>query len=201
LRQSFQEEAYEVLDALDRDDLESLKEELGDVLLLVLMQAQIASEAGEFQMSDVVHHINAKIVRRHPHVFAGLAVNGVDEILVNWEEIKQQEKGSGPARSVLDSVARAMPSLSRAQSIQRHIDWMEGINVETDDLLTQVAAHATALMDTASQAQRGTRLGELLFELCNLARKWNIDAESVLREANNRFEDRFRRWEAEHNLP
>ncbi|MBN1581464.1 MAG: MazG family protein, partial [Anaerolineae bacterium] len=126
LRSSFQEEVYEVLDTLDRDDLEGLKEELGDVLLQVLMHAQIASQAGEFQMSDVVQHIQAKIVRRHPHVFAGLLVNDVDEVLTNWEAIKQQEKGTDASRSVLDSVSRAMPSLGRAQSLQRHVDWMDG---------------------------------------------------------------------------
>jgi tetrapyrrole methylase family protein/MazG family protein len=199
LRQEFQEEAYEVLDALDRDDLESLKEELGDVLLLVLMQAQIASEAGEFQMNDIVHHIHAKIVRRHPHVFADLVVNDVDEVLVNWEEIKQREKGQNSKRSVLDSVARAMPSLSRAQSIQRHIDWMEEINVDTETLLAQITARAAALKALASKSERQTCIGELLFEISNLARKWHIDAESILREANNRFEQYFRHWEVEHS--
>lgn len=198
LRQSFLEEVYEVLDALDRQDLESLREELGDVLLQVLMHVQIASETGEFQMGDVVQHIQAKIVRRHPHVFAGLTVNGVDEVLFNWEVIKQQEKGTEAKRSLLDSVSRAMPSLARTQSIQRHVDWLDGIDVNPDKLIAQISSTATTLQSQHDHTQRHVLLGDLLFAIGNLARQWDIDAESALRDANNRFEQQFRRWEAEH---
>ena len=195
LRQAFQEEAYEVLDALDQGDMEKLKEELGDVLLHVLMQAYMASEADEFRMSDVVHDVNAKIVRRHPHVFGDLAVSGVNQVLANWEEIKRQEKGL--SRSVLDSVSLAMPALAWAQSIQRHVEpaWDEGV-AERGVLATRIAEQLSALLQAPDAAARETRLGDLLFELADWARKLGIDAESALRDANARFERRFRAWEA-----
>ncbi len=196
LRRAFLEEVYEVLDALDRNDLDNLQEELGDTLLLVLMQAQIGSESGAFQLSDIVRQVNAKIVRRHPHVFAGLAVSGVDEVLLNWEAIKRGEKGEREEKpSVLDSVSRSMPSLARAQSIQRHVDWMEGIDWEADVLLRRVAQSIQALHSALDAADRRERIGDLLFDLANLARRWEIDVEGALREANNRFEARFRAWE------
>ncbi len=200
LRQDFQEEAYELLDALDRNDLSGLREELGDVLLALLMQTQIAQESGEFQWSDVVRGVHDKIVRRHPHVFAGLAVDGVGEVLLNWEAIKQQEKG-GPAagRSALDSVPQALPALVRAQSLLRHARTRDVRNGREFDenpgeayLRARLEAGAVAL--TADDA---ARLGELLFDLCRLAQQWDIDAESALREANARFESRFRAWERE----
>jgi tetrapyrrole methylase family protein/MazG family protein len=191
LRQGFQEEAYEVLDALDREDLEDLVEELGDILLHVLIQAQIASELGEFRMSDIVRHVNTKIVHRHPHIFDGLSVNGVEEVLVNWEELKRQEKGQR-ASSVLDSVSLAMPALARAQSIQRHVDRTGLVSAEVNELLARVSDALPNLLAQVDHAAREAIFGDLLFELTNLARKLNLDAESALREANSRFERRFR---------
>jgi tetrapyrrole methylase family protein/MazG family protein len=196
LRQGFQEEAYEVLDALDREDVESLKEELGDVLLHVLLQAQIATEYGEFRMSDVVCRVNEKIIYRHPHVFGGLDVDGVEEVLVNWETLKQQEKEARMEdASALDGIAPAMPALARAQSIQRHVDRMGIVSVEIDDLIERIVDR----MREADAAQRADvcakAVGELLFDIANLARGLGIDAESALREANMRFEARFRALE------
>lgn len=200
LRQDFQEEAYELLDALDRGDLSGLREELGDVLLALLMQTQIAQENGEFQWPDVVRGVHDKIVRRHPHVFAGLAVDGVGEVLLNWEAIKQQEKG-GPAadRSALDSVPQALPALIRAQSLLRHAQTRDvrdergfDENPSEADLRARLEAHIAALA-----ADDASRLGNLLFDLCRLAQQWGVDAESALRESNARFEARFRAWEQE----
>ena len=193
LRQGFQEEAYEVLDALDRGDLDSLVEELGDVLLHILLQAQIASEYGEFRMSDVVHHVYDKIVHRHPHVFDDLAVNGIDEILSNWEALKHQEKaGVLQAPSVLDSIAPVLPALARAQSIQRHVRRLDVLPAEPRQLVDRILKALPGLLNQADGADPGEILGTILFDLSNLARKLGLDAESALREANLGFERRFR---------
>ena len=123
LRKGFLEEAYEVLDALDQGDLELLKEELGDVLLHILLQAQIASEHGEFSMSDIVCHVNQKIVYRHPHVFDGLAVDGVDQVLDNWEALKRKEKGRDrSSTSLFDGIPQALPALARTQAMLRRAE-------------------------------------------------------------------------------
>jgi tetrapyrrole methylase family protein/MazG family protein len=196
LRQGFQEEAYEVLDALDRGDLEALEEELGDVLLHVLLQAQIATEHGEFRMSDIVRRVNEKIIYRHPHVFGGLDVDGVEAVLVNWEALKQQEKETRVEdASALDGVVRGMPALARAQSIQRHVDRTGVVSMGNDDLIR----HIVDLVETLDASQGpdvcAQGLGELLFDVANLARNLGVDAESALREANSRFEEHFRALE------
>jgi tetrapyrrole methylase family protein/MazG family protein len=191
LRQGFQEEAHEVLDALDRGDIEALKEELGDVLLHILLQVQIAGETGEFTMSDVVCHANAKIVHRHPHVFDDLLVEGVDQVLVNWEILKGREKASRNRHSALDGIPMAMPALARAQSLQRH-----AISSETGqpDIAAACAAVVSAAADLTSLPpdDRARAMGQLLFDLAALARLLGVDAESALREASSAFEAAFR---------
>jgi tetrapyrrole methylase family protein/MazG family protein len=196
LRQGFQEEAYEVLDALDQGDIELLSEELGDILLHVLLQAQIAIESGEFRLSDVVCRVNTKLVHRHPHVFKGLEVEGVEEILVNWEELKQQEKEHRAVQpSSLDGVSPSMPALARAQSILRHIDRREADVPSPQELRQRICSQLAALpLGTDRQVQALT-LGELLFELASLGRLLHVDLEGALREANSRFERAYREQE------
>ena len=194
LRQGFQEESYEVLDALDQGDPELLKEELGDILLHILLQTHIAGELGEFRFSDVIRYVNAKIVHRHPHVFADVQVDGIDEILVNWETLKQQEKESRAGLeetppSALDGISPAMPALARAQSIQRHVDRMGVVAEEVEQLAVRIVA---ALQRLPASVDGEQVLGNLLFDLANLSRKLGIDAEGALREANSRFERRYR---------
>ena len=193
LRQGFQEETYEVLDALDRGDLEALQEELGDVLLHVLLQAQIATESGEFRLSDVVCHVNSKIVHRHPHVFDGLEVDGVAQVLVNWETLKQQEKQARVENaSAVDGISPAMPALARAQSIQRHVDRTGAVSAKVDDLAARIVERVYSLSAGPEPASSAVIVGELLFDLTNLARRLGVDAESALREENTRFEQQFR---------
>jgi len=196
LRQGFQEEAHEVLDALDRGDLEALQEELGDVLLHILLQAQIATENGEFRLKDIVCRVNEKIVYRHPHVFAELDVDGVDQVLVNWEALKQAEKGKREAApSALDGIALSMPALARAQSIQRHVHGKGVLDGDIDRLRERITANVGQLVQLPDAASRDRCLGELLFDLAHLSRKLDIDAESALRETNVRFEDWYRAHE------
>ncbi len=197
LRQGFQEEAHEVLDALDRGDLEALQEELGDVLLHILLQAQIATENGEFRLKDIVCRVNEKIVYRHPHVFGGLDVDGVDEVLVNWEALKQAEKGKKRAApSALDGIALSMPALARAQSLQRHVHGTGVLEGDVDRLRERITASVGQLVQITDAVSRDRCLGELLFDLAQLSRKLGVDAESALREANVRFEDWYRAREA-----
>ncbi len=193
LRQGFQEEVHEVLDALDRGDVESLKEELGDVLLHILLQVQIAIEAGEFRLSDVICYAHSKIVRRHPHVFAGLEVDGVKEVLLNWEDLKRREKqANDESASVLDGISPSMPALARAQSIQRRVERAGAISTSAGELSVRVSDCLAALGAMNDHDAQEEVLGDLLFDMANLARLLGLDAEGALRAKNSRFESEFR---------
>lgn len=189
LRKHLLEEAYEALEALDSDDTIGLEEELGDLLLQVLLQAQIAFEAGSFRASDVVAGIQAKLIRRHPHVFGDLELSDVDQVLKNWEHFKEAEKGNG----VLDGVPRSLPALEQADELQGRaarvgFDWPQN-----DGVLEKVAEEAAELQDARDDGERERELGDLLFALVNLARWLKIDPEAALRQTNQRFRRRFDR--------
>ncbi|MBC7236889.1 MAG: nucleoside triphosphate pyrophosphohydrolase [Chloroflexi bacterium] len=190
LRPHLLEEAYEVLAALDADDPDLLREELGDLLLQVLLHAQIATEGGDFKLIDAVRVAVEKLIRRHPHVFGEAQAETAEEVLRAWEQIKRAERGEETFRSMLAGINKALPALSQAMEIQRRVarvgfDWLDPRSVadkvreELDEL-----AHADA-------SQRADEFGDLLFSLVNLARWYDIDAESALREANRRFMRRF----------
>ena len=197
LRTNLLEETYEVLDALDSNDPDKMREEFGDLLLQITLHAQIANEAGEFNINSVLKSIYDKIIRRHPHVFGDWKVDGVENVLQNWEKLKAEERASihkengELEKGLLDGVALALPALSQAEEIQRRaarvgFDWpdtrgvVEKINEECHELI-----HAEDL------AARSDELGDLLFAVVNLARHYDIDAESALRETNIRFRKRF----------
>jgi tetrapyrrole methylase family protein / MazG family protein len=197
LRTNLLEETYEALEALDTDDPAKMREEFGDLLLQITLHAQIANEYGEFNIAHVFKSIYDKIVRRHPHVFGNWKVSGVENVLQNWEKLKAEERAEehiengGPEKGLLDGVAQALPALSQAEEIQSRaarvgFDWpdtrgvVDKINEEWQELL-----HAEDL------ASRSDELGDLLFAVVNLARHYEIDAESALRETNTRFRKRF----------
>jgi tetrapyrrole methylase family protein/MazG family protein len=206
------EEAYEVLETIDHRDNPKLKEELGDVLLQVIFHSQIASESGTFTIDDVVDHLAAKLVRRHPHVFgdqdaATKPANG-EQVLNQWEEIKRAERqAAGGAQSALDGVPKALPALLRAYQVQARasrvgFDWshdatgladvFEKIAEEIGELQTALAATATAPSPSVSnQDEVAGELGDLLFSLVNLARFLKVNPEDALRLSTNRFVDRF----------
>jgi tetrapyrrole methylase family protein / MazG family protein len=190
MRDDFLEEAYEVLDALDSQNTGNLQEELGDLLYHLVMQAQMASEAEEFTLNDVIAGIDAKLRRRHPHVWGDLDVKDSAEVLQNWELIKQQEK-SDRSNSVLEHIPLFLPALARSQRIQNRVgkvgfDWTEisGIYSKIDEEIGEVK-------EAQSVADQQAELGDLLFAIVNLARWLDVDAESALREANLRFRKRF----------
>lgn len=193
LRDSLLEECYEVLEALDDGDSQRLSVELGDLLMQVVFHAQIAGEAGEFELADVIKSITTKLIRRHPHVFGSVNVRDAGEVLVNWEELKKDERQEDA--SMLDGVPRAMPSLAYSQEIQARVarvgfDWQEDAGV-IDKLAEEVGEFKRA----PTKEQQEAEFGDLLFTLANIARRWGIDLESVLRQANNRFYRRFTHME------
>lgn len=190
------EEAYEVADAIARDDLVDLKDELGDLLLQVVFHARIAEEAGAFALPDVVAAISDKMERRHPHIFGDRAEGGHHL----WEQIKAEEraaKGEADAPTgALDGVALGLPALLRAEKLQKRaarvgFDWpdADGARAKVDEELAEVE-------DAATPAEVEEEIGDLLFSVVNWARKLGVNAEAALRDANAKFERRFAAMEA-----
>jgi tetrapyrrole methylase family protein/MazG family protein len=189
LRSSLLSECYEVLEALDEGDAEKLRDELGDLLLQIVLQSQIAAEAGEFEIGEVIEGINQKLIHRHPHVFGSKKVKDAEEVSVNWEELKNEERE--PGASMMQSVPGEMPALGYSQEVQRraaHVgfDW-EDISGIIDKLAEEVSEFQRA----ETKEQKASEFGDLLFTLANIALRMGIDAEAALREANKRFFKRF----------
>ena len=187
------EETHEVLEALDVKDQEKLCEELGDLLLQIVLHAQLATESGDFLMEDVFRGIVSKLIRRHPHVFGSRVVSGAAEVVRNWEQIKQGEKGE--SFSSLDNMPRSLPALSYAQSLQRRaarvgFDWPE-----IEGVVDKVIEEMHELKDASSAEGRVEEVGDILFTLVNLARWLNVDAEDALRLTNAKFKRRFQNME------
>lgn len=183
------EEAYEVADAIERDDMDALKDELGDLQLQVVYHSRMAEERGAFSVDDVIGAICDKMVRRHPHVFD-------DQPSPGWESLKAAERSGSEDRSALAGVALALPALLRAEKLQKRaartgFDWpdAEGPAAKVEEELTEVRMATTA-------DDRVDEIGDLLFAVVNLARYLRIDPESALRQANNKFEKRFRQMES-----
>jgi len=191
LRGSLLEETYEVLEALDAEDTDGLKEELGDLLLQILFHAQIAVEDGDFHLADTIAHSVEKLMRRHPHVFADEQINDADGVLRSWEEIKRAERGEETFVSMLSGLNKALPALAQAREMQSRVarvgfDWP---NVEP--VLTKVKEEIDEFVSSGGQQAQTHELGDMLFSLVNVARWYEIDPESALREANARFAQRF----------
>ena len=221
------EEAYEVADAITRDDMAALRDELGDLLLQVVFHAQMAKEAGAFDFADVVGAICDKMLRRHPHVFAGAAITDATAQAEAWERHKAAERAAArpaaPATadpsathsednasdSLLDGIPAAMPALVRAIKLQKRatligFDWPDAAG-PLAKLNEEIAELEGVLTTGADTAAIGEELGDVLFTCVNLARKLGLDPDQTLRQANDKFERRFRRLEAllktEHETP
>jgi ATP diphosphatase len=194
------EEAYEVADTVARGDYAELCDELGDLLFQVVFYARLAEESGHFDFDDVVAAIVAKLVRRHPHVFGAAAVGSTEEQTRAWEAHKAEERAAkvaeGAPASLLDGVARSLPALTRAAKLQRRaaragFDWPDAAGVigKVDEELAELRE---VLAGDLPQGRRGEEVGDLLFTCVNLARHCGVDPEAALREANAKFERRFR---------
>ena len=193
LRVTLLEEAYEVAASIDTADPQALQEELGDLLLQVLLHAQIAAEEGEFKMPQVVAGIDAKLKRRHPHVWGEWIAEGTEDVLRRWEELKQGEKGA--RRSVLDGVPAALPALLQADIYGRRaarvgFDW-----ADVDGVLDKICEEMMELKAATAPEDLEAELGDLLFAVANWARWLGVDPEAALRRANARFAARFRDME------
>lgn len=192
------EEAYEVAEAIARDDMAELRDELGDLLFQVVFHSQLADERGAFGFADVAAAIGDKLERRHPHVFGDEAVRGDSHLRERWESHKERERGQKreAVSSVLDDIPLALPALSRALKIGRRVarvgfDWPDHTGA-LDKIEEEVAELRAEVENTAPRERMFEELGDLLFALVNLARKLDIDPEAALRAANAKFERRFR---------
>jgi tetrapyrrole methylase family protein/MazG family protein len=187
------EESYEVLQAIDRGKSEKLCEELGDLLLQIMLHSRIADEAGEFNIDDVIDRISDKLIHRHPHVFGNDKTEDLDEIKHNWHSLKQEEKGK--EGSILSGLPDIMPSLAHSQLIQRKVaevgfDWEK-----PEDILEKLTEEMTELAEARNDEEKAAEFGDILFVLVNYARRLGIDSEIALRETNRKFYKRFTRME------
>jgi tetrapyrrole methylase family protein/MazG family protein len=190
LRQYLVEECYEVLEAIEDNDAPALGEELGDLWLQIMLHAQIAEEAGEFNLADVLRGINGKMVKRHPHVFGGSEARDANEVSLNWQEIKGRDKPAGS--SLLDGIPRGLPALACSQAIGRRVaragfDWEKA-----EDILDKLVEEVGELRNAVTPEEKVHEFGDILLVLANVARRMDIELESALREANARFARRFR---------
>lgn len=184
LRRYLLEEAYEALEAIDLNDPQRLKEELGDILLQVVLQSQIASEMGAFTLDDVIAHIHAKMIRRHPHVFGDQQGASVEKIEANWEQIKRAEKKPGAVTaSFLGDIPKGLPALAESEDMQQRASRVGLWNGSA----AESAQETSRVLDAWQERLDALSLGDALFMLVDRARREGLDAESALREANRRF--------------
>ncbi len=193
LKQNVMEEVFEFIDALDRKDIENIKEELGDMLLHIVFHSTIAEEEELFSLRDVINTISSKLIRRHPHVFGNVKVNDINDVLKNWDEIKQKEKHT-KLKHYLDDVPKSLPAIERALKIQQKVskvgfDWhnkkecFKKVEEEFEEL-----KEAFEKNDRESMEQE---MGDLMFTLINLSRFIDINPSEALRKTSLRFENRF----------
>lgn len=192
IRRSFIEETYEAVEAIDNDDSVLLQEELGDVLLQVVFHAQIEAEAGRFTMDDVADGICKKMIYRHPHVFGSVEVKNSDEVLTNWDALKQKEKHQKSTTETLESVARSLPGLIRAEKVQHKaakvgFDWDE-VSGALDKVREETAEVARAINGDGDPSEE---LGDLLFAVVNVARFLETDPEDAINRTTDKFIRRF----------
>jgi tetrapyrrole methylase family protein/MazG family protein len=199
LKRFLLEETYELFEAIDLKDPDSMKDELGDVLLQVLLHAEIAREHGHFSIDDVITNLREKLMRRHPHVFGGASVQTPEQVMKTWDAVKKTEKASAERVSALDGVPSVFPALMRAEKTQKKaakvgFDWEE-----TPDVVEKIHEELAELekaMETGVQDELEDELGDLLFATVNLSRFIHVDPEFALKQATAKFTERFHLVEA-----
>lgn len=196
IRRDFLEETYEVAEAIDEGSTEHLKEELGDVLLQVALHTRMEEEQGNFNLNDVADGVCKKLIYRHPHVFGNVSVSGTGEVLTNWDALKRREKHQATHTDALNSVARSLPALWRAEKVQRKakkagFDWPD-VSGALDKLSEELTEFKAAVAENSNVEEE---LGDLLFSAVNAARFVKVDPETALQKATEKFIARFRRVE------
>ncbi|MBS5134249.1 MAG: nucleoside triphosphate pyrophosphohydrolase [Oscillospiraceae bacterium] len=198
IRRNFLEEAYEAVEAIDEGSAEHLREELGDVLLQIVLHARMEEEQGRFDLDGVADGICQKLIYRHPHVFGDVKVSGTGEVLSNWEDLKRKEKGQKTNTDALSAVARSLPTLWRAEKVQKKakkagFDWPD-VSGALDKLSEEIEELKTAVAEGSNIEEE---LGDLLFSAVNVSRFVKVDTEQALTKATDKFIDRFRKVEAQ----
>ena len=196
LRPNMLEEAYEAVDAIDEGDIKNLQEELGDVLLQVVLHSQIAKDNKEFDIEDVAKELADKLIHRHPHVFGNQKVNSTDEILNNWDKLKKEEKTD--RKSVLDGISKAQSALMSAQKISKRVvkigfEW-DSVESLKECIKSEYKEFEEAVL-SGDKDKMEDEMGDIFFATVNLARWHKIDAEQALLRANKKFSKRFRKME------
>jgi tetrapyrrole methylase family protein/MazG family protein len=192
LRKHLLEESFEAITAIDSGDFADMREEFGDLLLQIVLHAQIANEETQFNVYQVIQGIHSKIVRRHPHVFGDVELEGVKGVLANWEKLKEKERSDKKEeKGLLDGVPTALPALSQAQEYQDRaarvgFDWPE-----IEGVLDKVREEIEEIKNAESDFELASEIGDLFFALVNVARWKTVDAESALRGTNLKFKKRF----------
>ena len=196
IRKDFIEETYEVIEAIDTDDPVLLREELGDVLLQVAFHSQIEREEGRFDIHDVANDVCAKLIHRHPHVFGEVKVNNSDDVLVNWDKIKGEEKHRDTLTDKLRAIPPMLPALMRAQKVGKKASFFDFETADAVfDKLYEEIEEVRAAMRSGSQEDIDEEIGDLLLTVTSLARKAKCDSELALTNATNKFIDRFEKVE------
>ena len=196
LKRHLLEECYEALEAIDQGAAPQLAEELGDILVQVAFHADIAREAGEFDLADVLTAINGKLVRRHPHVFGDSSVSDAREVELNWEQLKAQERErQGIRKSPVDGIPRDLPALSYAQLMQDRVSRMGFEWEDLSGVLDKIIEEVEEFRQATTDAEKVHELGDLFLVMVNLCRWLDVQAEDALRQANGRFRSRYLQME------
>ena len=196
LRPNMIEEAYEAVDAIDNGDIPNLREELGDVLLQVVLHSQIAKDNGEFNIEDVAKELSDKLIHRHPHVFGNVKVNSTQDIIDNWDKLKKEEKKD--RKSVLDGITKSQSALMSAQKISKKVikvgfEW-DSVESLKECIKSEYKEFEEAV-ETGDKDRMEDEMGDIFFATVNLARWYKVDAEQALLHANKKFTKRFRKME------
>lgn len=196
LRPNMLEEAYEAVDAIDEGDIANLREELGDVLLQVVLHSQIAKDNNEFDIEDVAKELSDKLIHRHPHVFGNAHVDSASDVVVNWDKLKQEEKTY--RKSILDGISKSQSALMSAQKISKKVVKVgfEWENVESlKDCIKSEYIEFEEAVESGDKEKMEDEMGDIFFATVNLARWYKIDAEQALLSANKKFTKRFKKME------
>lgn len=199
IRQNFIEETYEAIEAIDTNDVELMREELGDVMMQVIFHSLMEEEKGNFDINDVCDEVCKKLIVRHPHVFSDVVADTPDEVLTNWDKIKMQTKSQSSQSQVLDSVSKALPALMYSQKVQSKAAKVGFDFEKTDDAVDKVSEELSELksaIENNDADNMSEELGDLLFSVVNVARFIKVDSEKALYDATLKFKDRFSKVEA-----